>query len=332
MIKITIKRLRFKGRSFRFAISGLAVAVWTHFAPASQPLTNSQTTVIVVVGAAGETEFGTNFIHQAGLWDQACQKAGCREITLGLDSATNDCERLKQILAAEPKEGPNELWLVLIGHGTFDGKEARFNVRGPDFSATDLATWLLPFRRRLGIIDTSASSAPFMSKLAGTNRVIITATRSGNEQNFTRFGQFFAETITDQQADLDKDGQVSLLEAFLMASRRTSEFYKLQGRIMTEHALLDDSGDGLGTAADWFRGLREVKRPRENAPVDGLLARQFHLLRSAEDQQLSVEQRTRRDELERAIFQYREKKGKIPEADYYRELEKLLLELARLVN
>src|SRR4051794_32346226 len=119
MIKIASKRLP--------GLSALALAFWTSFAPASQRSTNSQTTVILVIGAAGETEFGTNFMHQAGLWDQVCQKAGCGEIKLGLDSATNDCERLKQILAAEPKEGPNELWLILIGHGTFDGKEARFN-------------------------------------------------------------------------------------------------------------------------------------------------------------------------------------------------------------
>src|SRR5205085_8024455 len=148
-------------------------------------------------------------------------------------------------------------------------------------------------------------------------------------QNFTRFGQYLAETITDPEADLDKDGQVSLLEAFLMASRKTSEFYKLDGRIITEHALLDDSGDGLGTPADWFQGLRAVKRPKENAPVDGLLAQQFHLLRSPEDQQLSPDQRARRGELERAVLQHREKKAKMAEEDYYRELEKLLLDLAR---
>ena len=301
-------------------------------ARASQDSSSNQTTVIIVVGAAGEAEFGTNFVRQATLWERACQQAGCREITLGLDAAsqTNDFENLKQALASEPKTGADELWLVLIGHGTFDGKEARFNLRGPDVSASDLTLWLQPFHRPLAVINTASSSAPFLNLLSATNRVVITATRSGHEQNFARFGQYLAETITDPQADLDKDGQVSLLEAFLMASRRTSEFYKVQDRIITEHALLDDSGDGLGTPADWFRGLRAIKRPKEDAPVDGLLARQFHLLRSPEEQQLSADQRARRDELERAVHRHREKKERMTEKDYYRELEKLVLELARI--
>ncbi len=317
----------------RILIAALALAILGSLTSrASQNLSTNQATVIIVVGAPGEAEFGTNFLRQAGLWESACRQAGCRQITLGLnpEGQTNDFETLKQTLASEPKAGPDKLWLVLIGHGTFDGKEARFNLRGPDVSATELALWLQPFHRPLAVINTTSSSAPFLNKLSAANRVVITATRSGNEQNFTRFGQYLSETINDPQADLDKDGQVSLLEAFLMASRRTSEFYKTDGRIITEHALLDDSGDGLGTPADWFRGLRAVKRPKEDAPVDGLLARQFHLLRSPEDQKLSPDQRTHRDELERAILQHREKKDRMSEEDYYRELEKLLLDLARI--
>jgi hypothetical protein len=197
-------------------------------------------------------------------------------------------------------------------------------------SATELATWLQPFRRPLALIDTSSSSAPFLNKLSGTNRVIITATRSGNEQNFTRFGQYFAEAITNPDADLDKDGQVSLLEAFLIASRRTTEFYKVEGRIATEHALIDDNGDGLGTQADWFRGLRAIKAPKDKAAVDGALAQQFHLLHSEAENRLTNEQRKKRDEVEHAVLKHREKKGKMPDDAYYRELEKMLLELARL--
>jgi hypothetical protein len=236
---------------------------------------------------------------------------------------------LEQALAAEDKTTPAELWLVLIGHGTFDGKEARFNLRGPDLSASDLALWLQPFHRPLALINTASSSAPFLNKLSATNRVIITATRSGHEQNYTRFGQYFAESIANPKADLDKDGQVSLLEAFLMASRQVAEFYKAEGRLASEHALLDDNGDGLGTPADWFRGLRAIKKPKENAAMDGLLARQFHLIRSDAEAKLTDEQRARRDALEHEVLLYREKKSQLPEDEYYRELEKLLLPLAR---
>jgi hypothetical protein len=296
-------------------------------------MSTETTSVIVVVGAPGEVEFGSNFVRQATLWEKACAQAQARERTLGLEtSTTNDYDRLKATLADEPKDGAGVLWLVLIGHGTFDGKEARFNLRGPDVSATELALWLKPFHRPLAVIDTSSSSAPFLNKLSATNRVVISATRSGHEQNFTRFGQYFAEAISDPRADLDKDGQVSLLEAFLMASRQATEFYKVEGRLATEHALLDDTGDGLGTPADWFHGLRAAKRPKENAALDGMLARQFYLVPAAADQQLTPEQRARRDALERVVLLHREKKGSMAEDDYYRELEQLLLELAKFYS
>lgn len=313
-----------------FDVLALALLLFTVPTARGEAPTN-QSTVIIVVGAPGEVEFGTNFVRQASLWEKACERAECRRITLGLDAAgqTNDFERLKKTLDLEPKDGPSELWLVLIGHGTFDGKEARFNLRGPDVSATELALWLQPFQRRMVVINTASCSAPFLNNLSGTNRVVITATRSGNEQNFARFGQYFCEAITNPQADLDKDEQVSLLEGFLLASRQASEFYKVEGRLATEHALLDDSGDGLGTPADWFRGLRAVKRPKDNAPVDGLLSQQFHLLSSPTEQKLSPDQRARRDALERDIILHREKKEQLAEDEYYRELEKLLLELGR---
>lgn len=314
----------------------LRLSIWALITAActvsSAPLPSTdQTTVLVVVGAAGQPEFGSNFLRQALLWQQASAQSGGRFLQLGLDQPgpTNDYDRLRQTLAAEPTEGPGELWLVLIGHGTFDGHEARFNLRGPDLSATELALWLQPFRRPLAVLDTSPASAPFLNKLSGTNRVLLTATRSGHEQNFTHFGQFLSEAITDPQADLDKDGQVSLLEAFLFASSQVGEFYKTAGRLATEHALLDDNGDGLGTPADWFRGVRAIKKPRDKATVDGLLAGQFHLVRSPSELQFSPPQRARRDALEQALFRLRERKPQLLEADYYRELEKLLLELAR---
>ena len=283
-------------------------------------------------GRAGEEEYGKNFEHWAGLWQKASREAGAREITLGLgDSAeTNDLARLKQILGEEPKEAAAELWLVLLGHGTFDGKEAKFNLRGPDLGASELAAWLQPFHRPLAVINCASASGPFINKLSGPGRVIVTATRSGNEQNYCRFGQYLSEAITDPQSDLDKDGQTSLLEAFLSASHRVGEFYKAEGRLATEHALLDDNGDGLGTPADWFRGIRAVKKAQEGASLDGFRAHQFHLVRSEQERKLPATIRARRDELEMAIAKLRESKSQLVEAEYYKRLEVLLLELSRL--
>jgi hypothetical protein len=148
--------------------------------------------------------------------------------------------------------------------------------------------------------------------------------------NYARFGGYLAGAIADPAADLDKDGQTSLLEAFLIASRRTADFYATEGRLATEHALLDDNGDGLGTPADWFRGVRAVKRAKDGASPDGLRAHQFQLVRGGADAALSAAARARRDDLELSIARLRDLKGSLEEAEYLRRLEPLLLDLARL--
>lgn len=297
--------------------------------PADGP---THSTILVLVGAPGEEEYGKQFAQWARQWEAAAKKAQAQAILVGLDTPprTNDLEHFKAILRQQPKDPPHELWLVLLGHGTFDGREAKFNLRGPDLSATELAALLEPFHRPIALIDASSSSAPFLKSLSAPGRVVITATRSGYEQNFARFGQFISAAIADPQADLDKDGQTSLLEAFLIASRRTAEWYDTEGRLASEHALLDDNGDGLGTPADWFRGVRAIKQAADGAALDGLRAHQFHLLRSAREQELPPAARARRDELELAVGKLRESKPQLGEEEYYRRLEALLLELARL--
>ena len=318
-------------RTFRWLLSVflLSGAFCLNAAETNSP----RPTVIVIAGAAGEEEFGKVFIESAGLWQRAAQKAHVNFEGIGLtnSAATNDLEIFQAALAREPRESAMELWIVLLGHGTFDGKEARFNLHGPDLSASALSNALSSFQRPVAIIDASPSSAPFIKALSRTNRVIVTATRSGAEENYTRFGKFISQAIGDPEADLDKDGQTSLLEAFLMASRRVAEFYKSEGRLATEHALLDDNGDGLGTPADWFRGIHAVKKAANNAPLDGMRAHQWHLVRSTADQKLTPEQRARRDALELEIAKLREQKGTMKEEDYYGQLEALLTRLADIV-
>jgi hypothetical protein len=121
-----------------------------------------------------------------------------------------------------------------------------------------------------------------------------------------------------------------LLEAFLLASRQTQQFYKEAGRLATEHALLDDNGDGLGTPADWFSGVRATKTAANGKSVDGVRAQQLMLVRSAVEQELSPGVRARRDELEMQLGELRSHKGGMNEDDYYSQLESILLETARL--
>ena len=115
-----------------------------------------------------------------------------------------------------------------------------------------------------------------------------------------------------------------------MGARHVAEFYKTEGRLATEHALLDDNGDNLGTPPDWFRGVRATKAAKDGAPLDGLRAHQFHLIRSGDDLKLPPEARARRDSLEVALSRLRESKKQISEDEYYTKLEALLLEMARL--
>jgi hypothetical protein len=288
------------------------------------------TSVLIVVGAPGEEEFGEMFENWATEWKEASASAGAKATLVG--GTTNDFELVRTNLAQEAAKETDEFWLVLIGHGTFDGKEPKFNLRGPDLSGSELADWLKPFRRPVAIINCASASGAFLAKLSAANRIVITATRSGHEQNFARFGGYISKAIGDAKADLDKDGQTSLLEAYLIASRQVSEFYKTEGRLATEHPLLDDNGDGLGTPADWFRGIRAIKRARDGAALDGLRAHQFHLVRSDSEQKMPPEIRAKRDTIELQIAKLRENKSGLPEQEYYRQLEPLLLELARLYH
>jgi hypothetical protein len=233
-------------------------------------------------------------------------------------------------LARESQQSNTALWLVLIGHGTFDGRTAKFNLRGPDVSADDLAGWLNSASRPLVIINTASSSAPFMNTLSAAGRVVITATKSGYEQNVTRFGKYLAEAMAEPEADLDKDGQTSLLETFLAASNRTSEFYAAAGRLVTEHALLDDNGDGLGTRADWFRGVRPVQNAEGGASPDGYRTHQFHLIHSKAERRMPAQLRTERDRLELEVIKLRDAKENLAEEEYYNRLEKLLYQIAKI--
>jgi hypothetical protein len=298
------------------------------------PAASDRPTVIVVVGAEGTPEYAQEFAQSADRWAVAAKRGSARFVQIGRDepaaTTTTDKDRLKALLDEEMKNPTQPLWLVFIGHGTSNGQEAKFNLRGPDVSDHELAQWLANCHRPLAFIDCSSASAPFINRLSGPGRVVITATQSGQEIQFSRFGDYLSASIADPAADLDKDGQTSLLEAFLAASHQVDEFYKQDGRIVTEHALLDDNGDGKGIAANWFQGLRATQAAKDGVALDGPRAHQWHLVLSAAEQAMPPELRARRDELELKIETLRNRKASLPEADYYAQLDELFLQLAKL--
>jgi hypothetical protein len=287
--------------------------------------------VLIVVGAAGEEAYASQFREWAERWRAAAEKGKANVELIGLEAegSTSDRDALQATIKKHETETKAELWIVLIGHGTFDGKVAKFNMRGADIAATELSNWLASLTRPIAFINCASCSSPFMTSLAGPNRVVITSTRAGAEHNFSRFGDYLSKSIADPAADLDKDEQTSLLEAFLAASAGVREFYASESRLATEHALLDDNADGKGTPSEWFQGLRAVKSAKEGA-LDGLVANQWRLVPSAREELLSPEARQRRDAIEKELAKLRASKSKQSENDYVKLIEPLLVELAKI--
>jgi hypothetical protein len=217
------------------------------------------------------------------------------------------------------------LLVVLIGHGTAaegpDGSEAKFNLVGPDLSATEWADLVRPIAGRVVFVDTASGSSPFLRKVAARGRIVVTSADSTSQQYETIFPEFFIEAFTAGAADADKDGRVSIWEAFNYASARVREWYQKQGRLQTERPLLDDTGAGVG---------REAQSPGS----DGRVAQFTYLDR---DQPRSVPADgelaallKRRAQLQSDIDQLRARKPEIPPDRYDAQMEQLLLELATI--
>lgn len=287
-------------------------------------------TLIVVTGIAGAPEYEAIFAQRSARWRRAGKTANAIVHSIGEEEPNeqSDKERLQSLLEIEAQKKERTLWIVLNGHGTFDGKKGKFNLRGRDVSAKELAKWLETCQRPLAVVNGFSASAPFIQALSRTNRVILSATKSGYEMNYSRFGGYFSESIDNPEADLDKDGQVSLLEAFLTATHNTEEFYSLNGRLASEHAILEDTGDQRGTEADWYQGVRAVKKTKDNTTPDGRRAHQFHLIQSEFERRLPKELRKQRDSLEFKLLELRDRKASFKESEYYKKLEAILLQLS----
>ncbi len=290
--------------------------------------------VIVVVGAGGNDDYQQQFENWADNWESAITLAGdsgpdfVRIGSADNPARQNDLQLLEQELL-NLSDVTAELWVVLIGHGTDDGKVSKFNLRGPDLSAVQLHEWLVDQDARSIVVNCASSSGGFVEKLKHPNRVVITATKSSAQRNFARFGEYLSMAIDDPTYDLDKDLQTSLLEAVVAASSQTQEFYLQETRLATELAMIDDNGDGKGTPSDWFQGTRTVKKSKANEP-NGFVSNQVFLIRRGAEANLTVKQRETREELERELEMMRQKKDAIGEAIYYQSIEPVLLKLAKL--
>lgn len=282
--------------------------------------------MLLVVGASGTPEYGKHFEKQVNLWKEACTKASVPLTIIGQEESEKDLENLEKTLKATVAKKNGQFWLVLIGHGTFDGRETKFNLRGPDLGSEKLGEWLKPMKREFVFINTASASAGFIQPLKGKNRILVTATKSADEIFYARFGEYFAPAIGGLiEADLDQDKQVSILEAFLYAGKKTAEFYEKEERLATEHALIDDNGDGVGTRYEVFEGIRATVDK-----ADGGRAAQVALVLSDEEQQLSDALRKTRDALETELKALNQKRKELGDEAYYTQLETLLRQLSEV--
>ena len=213
------------------------------------------------------------------------------------------------------------LLVVLIGHGTFDGVDAKFNLVGPDLDAAEWRSLLEPLPGRLIFANTTSASFPFLEHLTGERRIVITATNSPEQRYETQFAAFFVEAFKTEVSDFDKDGRVSIWEAFTRASSGVERWYEQQGRVSTERPILDDTGDGVGKVAG-------------EPGLDGTLARRVFLDRSVEADQISDQRLVglldQRRILELEVEVLKAQVGQLARHTYETEMEILLLKLARV--
>ena len=313
----------------RFGVSNWHI-VWSCFVLGLANLACSADEMILVVGAGGTDEYAATFAEWADQWQRVAQQADMRYQEIGRSTDANDYEQLKAAIDAGSGSSEQPLWIVLLGHGTFDREIAKFNLRGKDVEANELKQWLTPLTRPLILVNGFSCSGAFLQPLHAPNRVVITATKNGAELNFARFGGFLAQALTDMTADLDHDDQVSLLEAFLLASSNVNQFYESDARLVTEHALLEDNHDGKGIPADFFQGIRAKASAQDGAALDGALAHRFIVKSSPAAATLSPEQLAERDRIETQIEELRQKKSSLAADRYFDQLEELMVALANI--
>jgi len=244
-------------------------------------------------------------------------EAGTGTSIANRENVTRALATLKSRVTAD-----DTLLIVLMGHGTFDGTNAKFNLVGPDMDTREWKAALDGNPARLVFVNTTSSSFQFVPALSGKNRIIIAATESAAQKYATLFPQYFIEALEqDAKADNDKNGRLSVWEAFTYASQAVKQAFEKQGTLVTERSIIDDNGDGVGKEAAATTG------------GDGVLARATYLdppAASLSGNAALAGLEKRRITVETEIELLKAKKGEMPAGQYEEELERLAIELAKI--
>jgi hypothetical protein len=305
-------------RGFGLAVMLLMLVFGTAAAASAQDVH-----LLVITGVGGDDEHTAQFQKWAGAVVDSAKKHGVLDANIEwLGETTDKDPRIKARstrenvtkaftdLAARVKP-EDEIFVLLIGHGSFDGTTAAFNLPGPDLTAADYGKLLQRFTtQKIVFVNTASSSGPFIQALAGPARTIVTATKTGGERNETRFAEFFVEAFDTEAADRDRNGRVSVQEAFDYAAGKVKAAYEKEGHILTEHAAIDDGSQGKLAGTQYLAPERSRTAAAQNADP---------ALRALLEQ---------RDALERQVNDLRLKKDSMDPAAYDQQLEKLLTDLA----
>jgi hypothetical protein len=271
---------------------------------------SADTYCLVVSGLGGEPDYETRFREQAATLAEAAQKlTGDSTHAIALSGEGADREAIRRELKALSGKlrGDDEVIVTLIGHGSYDGEEYRFNIPGPDVTAGELGALFdqLPAGNQLIVNATSASGA-VTDRWKRDNRIVITATKSGAERNATRFAQYWVKALSSAEADVNKDEIVTATEAFDFASRKVTEGFKSDVSLATEHARLEGRGAERFQVARFGAAARVTSNPQLNE----LFA-----------------QRVR---MERDLDAVKGQKAALTQDEYYNQLEVVLMRMALL--
>lgn len=296
----------------------------------SVPVAAEQRYAVILSGASG----GAKYAEQMAEWRNTLRAALVDRYGFAADNVrvlvdetvkTGDqgtAQNVRTGLSALRKQLTRDdlLLVVLLGHGTYDGDVAKFNLVGPDLTAADWNTLLNGVPARLVLVNTTAASFPFLEKLSGPNRIVITATDSAAQKYATVFPDYFVKAMQAASSDLDKNGRTSIFEVFAATSLAVKQHYEQRGQLTTERAVFDDNGDGVG---------RESEAPGPDGAMARTLYLDAELPAIANNPELAALVRQRR-ELEAAAEALKLKKESMPLPQWEAEFEKLMLELARI--
>lgn len=285
---------------------------------------HAATYYVTVAGLGGEPDYEQRFTAQAKDLDKAFKSAGSTAHVYTLTGAQATAAQLRGTVAtiAQQSTTTDDFVLVLIGHGSFDGSEYKFNLVGPDLSAAELAALCdrIPAKRQL-VVDTTSASGGAVAALERSGRAVIAATKAGTEKNATVFARYWVEALQDPSADTDKNEALSAMEAYVYAAKKTAAFYDAQKRLATEHAVFDDIGKG--------DPVREAGGG-QGQQLSSFTILHFGAAQKAANDPVKQALLAKKEELESKIDTLKYGKAAMDPGDYKRQLTAALLQLAQV--